>query len=72
MASSAMLSHSSSCLLITQVTPLRNSTSDPEKALCESRFHLIVTRYFLSSWARRVCELMDEDDPCQLGNPASL
>jgi hypothetical protein len=49
MASSGLLSHSSSCLLITHGTPLRNSRSDPENALYESRFHLIVIRYYCLS-----------------------
>jgi hypothetical protein len=46
-ASSGLLSHSSCGLLIAHVTPLRNSRSNPEKALCKRRFHSIVTRYFL-------------------------
>ena len=45
-ASSDVLSHSSSCLLIAHVAPLRNSRSNPEEALCESRFHSIIYRYF--------------------------
>jgi hypothetical protein len=45
-ASSGLLSHSSYCLLNAHVTALCKSRSNPEKALCESRFHLIVLRYF--------------------------
>jgi hypothetical protein len=33
-------------------TPLRNLRSDPEKALCESRIHLIVIRYYWGQTAR--------------------
>jgi hypothetical protein len=45
-ASSGLRSHNSSCLLIAHITTLRNSSSNPEKALCESRFHLIIMRYY--------------------------
>jgi hypothetical protein len=40
-ASSGMLSHSSICLLIAHVTLMRNSGSNPEKALGGSRFHFM-------------------------------
>lgn len=45
-ASSGVLSHRSSCLLIAHVASLRNSRSNPERALCESRLHFIVYHYF--------------------------
>jgi hypothetical protein len=45
MASSVLLSHSSSCLLIAHVAPLYNSRSNLEKALYESKFHSIIYRY---------------------------
>jgi hypothetical protein len=41
-----VLSYSSRCLLIAHVTPLCNSSSNPEKALCEGRFHAIIYHYF--------------------------
>jgi hypothetical protein len=46
MASSGLLSHSSSCLLIAHVAPLCNSSSNPERALREGRFHAIIFRDF--------------------------
>jgi hypothetical protein len=48
-ANSGLHNHNLSCLLIAPVTPLRNSRSNQEKALCESRFHLIVIRYCMAS-----------------------
>jgi hypothetical protein len=43
---SNLISHRSCCLLIAQATPLRNSVSNLERDFGESRFHLIVNRYF--------------------------
>ena len=43
-ASSGVLSHSLSCLLIAHVAPLCNSRLNPEKALYEGRFHSIIYR----------------------------
>ena len=55
MLRSALLSLRSTCLFIAHVAPLYNSKSNPEKALCESRFHLIVTRYFCLLFCIRFC-----------------
>jgi hypothetical protein len=43
-ASSVLLSHGSSCLLIAHGTPLRNSVSNLERDFNESRFHSIINR----------------------------
>jgi hypothetical protein len=48
---SRVLSHSSRCLLIAHVAPLCNSSSNPEKALCEGRFHAIIYRDFYKKHA---------------------
>src|SRR6202034_3873225 len=38
--------HCASCLFVAHVSPFGKSVSDPEKALCESRCHSIINRYF--------------------------